>query len=92
VGRCSASVSDDIKQSTPLESGEGGSAKCETQLSRLKLVPNVDGDPIYTETASSLPPVQSSLPPALVLVKDSRKLLFTGTPQTGSRGCFSWIT
>lgn len=41
-----------------------------TQLSRLKLVPNVDTDSIFTETASNLPPIQLSPPTIPVLLKD----------------------
>ena len=43
---------------------------CTTQLSRLNLVPNISGDSIYAETASSLPATQISPPPTPVLLKD----------------------
>ena len=46
------------------------SEPCATQLSRLKLVPNVGGDSIFTETASTLRPSQDSPPPAPVLVRE----------------------
>jgi hypothetical protein len=54
------------------------SEPCATQLSRLKLVPNVGGDPIFTETASSLQPSQDSPPPAPVLVRDFTEAFVRG--------------
>ena len=58
------------------QGGSMDSAKpCVTQLSRLSLVPNVGGDSIFAETASSLPAVPDSVP---VLMKDFTEAFVRG--------------
>ena len=62
-------LSSSSKKST-FGSGSGAKPPQVTQLSRLKLVPNVDSDSVFVETASSLPPVESPSQPAPVLLRD----------------------
>lgn len=59
-----------MRAQQPISQSVAVAQPCVTQLSKLKLVPDVNGDLIYAETASSLPPVQDSPPPAPVLLKE----------------------